>query len=121
MSNVAGTPEAGGWTMREVKRIIRGLAGLNFVYEFCFIPCTFMFTRIYLEVSTWWKSPHHMITVRSQDWTVTLLPIHNQDSILAEITGIAAADLVHEFLSMLMAGSPIPRGETIRVAAKDEL
>ncbi|KAI6136434.1 hypothetical protein F5141DRAFT_1185407 [Pisolithus sp. B1] len=26
-----GTPEAGGWTSREVKRIIRGLAGLNFV------------------------------------------------------------------------------------------
>lgn len=28
---VAGTPEAGGWTTREVKRIIRGLSGLNFV------------------------------------------------------------------------------------------
>ena len=28
---IAGTPEAGGWTVREVKRIIRGLAGLNFV------------------------------------------------------------------------------------------
>lgn len=27
----AGTPEAGGWTTREVKRIIRGLSGLNFV------------------------------------------------------------------------------------------
>jgi arginase family enzyme len=27
----AGTPEAGGWTIREVKRIIRGLAGLKFV------------------------------------------------------------------------------------------
>ncbi|TDL28341.1 Arginase/deacetylase [Rickenella mellea] len=26
-----GTPEAGGWTTREVKRILRGLAGLNFV------------------------------------------------------------------------------------------
>jgi agmatinase len=26
-----GTPEAGGWTTREVKRIIRGLAGLSFV------------------------------------------------------------------------------------------
>ena len=28
----AGTPEAGGWTTRELKRIIRGLAGLNFVF-----------------------------------------------------------------------------------------
>lgn len=26
-----GTPEAGGWTSRELKRIIRGLVGLNFV------------------------------------------------------------------------------------------
>ncbi|TRM59893.1 hypothetical protein BD626DRAFT_506782 [Schizophyllum amplum] len=26
-----GTPEAGGWTVREMKRIIRGLTGLNFV------------------------------------------------------------------------------------------
>ncbi|KAJ8488525.1 hypothetical protein ONZ45_g13931 [Pleurotus djamor] len=26
-----GTPEAGGWTPREVKRILRGLSGLNFV------------------------------------------------------------------------------------------
>jgi arginase family enzyme len=29
--DVAGTPEAGGWTTREVKRMLRGLAGLNFV------------------------------------------------------------------------------------------
>ena len=28
----AGTPEAGGWTMRELKRILTGLAGLNIVY-----------------------------------------------------------------------------------------
>lgn len=34
MNYLAGTPEAGGWTMREVKRVIRGLAGLNFVYVF---------------------------------------------------------------------------------------
>ena len=29
---LAGTPEAGGWTMRELKRILTGLAGLNIVY-----------------------------------------------------------------------------------------
>lgn len=34
----AGTPEIGGLTTREVKRIIRGLAGLNFVYVSTF-PC----------------------------------------------------------------------------------
>ncbi len=27
----AGTPEIGGWTTREVRQIIRGLTGLNFV------------------------------------------------------------------------------------------
>ncbi|KAJ7726678.1 hypothetical protein DFH07DRAFT_896448 [Mycena maculata] len=31
MAPATGTPEAGGWTTREVKRIIRGLAGLNLV------------------------------------------------------------------------------------------
>jgi len=31
MAPATGTPEAGGWTTREVKRILRGLAGLNFV------------------------------------------------------------------------------------------
>ena len=30
--SLTGTPEAGGWTTHEVKRILRGLAGLNFVY-----------------------------------------------------------------------------------------
>jgi agmatinase len=30
-SFAAGTPEAGGWTIRELKRIIRGLTGLHFV------------------------------------------------------------------------------------------
>lgn len=37
---VAGTPEAGGWTTREVKRIIRGLSGLNFVYVQFLLLCT---------------------------------------------------------------------------------
>ena len=31
LAPATGTPEAGGWTTREVKRIIRGLTGLNFV------------------------------------------------------------------------------------------
>jgi len=36
LAPATGTPEAGGWTTREVKRIIRGLAGLNFVYVLYF-------------------------------------------------------------------------------------
>ncbi|KAJ7454743.1 hypothetical protein FB451DRAFT_1184600 [Mycena latifolia] len=31
LAPATGTPEAGGWTTREVKRILRGLSGLNFV------------------------------------------------------------------------------------------
>ncbi|KAG8933479.1 hypothetical protein FRC02_011768 [Tulasnella sp. 418] len=60
-----GTPEAGGWSTREVKRILRGLAGLNFVgFDL-----------------------------------VEVAPAYDSN---AEITGVAAADLIHEFLSMLV-------------------
>ncbi|KAH0838131.1 arginase family-domain-containing protein [Lanmaoa asiatica] len=65
---VAGTPEAGGWTSREVKRIIRGLAGLNFV---------------------------------GAD-VVEVAPAYDH----AEITATAAADIVHDFLSMFMSFEP---------------
>ncbi|KAG9314170.1 arginase family-domain-containing protein [Chiua virens] len=63
-----GTPEAGGWTSREVKRIIRGLAGLNFV---------------------------------GAD-VVEVAPAYDH----AEITGTAAADIVHDFLSMFVSSKP---------------
>lgn len=31
MAPATGTPEPGGWTTREVKKILRGLAGMNMV------------------------------------------------------------------------------------------
>ncbi|KIY50652.1 Arginase/deacetylase [Fistulina hepatica ATCC 64428] len=68
LAPATGTPEAGGWTTREVKRILRGLAGLNFVGVDI------------VEVS----------------------PAYDN----AEITGIAAADLVHDFLSMMLSSDP---------------
>ncbi|KAF9486490.1 Arginase/deacetylase [Pholiota conissans] len=68
LAPATGTPEAGGWTTRELKRIIRGLAGLNFV---------------------------------GAD-IVEVAPAYDN----AEITGIAAADFVHDFLSMLMTKAP---------------
>lgn len=68
LAPATGTPEAGGWTSREVKRIIRGLAGLNFV---------------------------------GAD-IVEVAPVYDH----AEITGTAAADLVHDFLSMFMSQLP---------------
>ncbi|KIJ38429.1 hypothetical protein M422DRAFT_231163 [Sphaerobolus stellatus SS14] len=74
LAPATGTPEAGGWTMREMKRIIRGLAGLNFV---------------------------------GAD-VVEVAPAYDH----AEITGIAAADIIHEFLSMMMATEPPSRGTT---------
>lgn len=62
---VAGTPESGGWTTREVKKILRGLSGLNMVG---------------LDV-------------------VEVSPAYDTN---AELTGMAAADLVQEFLSILV-------------------
>ncbi|KIK70590.1 hypothetical protein GYMLUDRAFT_209871 [Collybiopsis luxurians FD-317 M1] len=71
LAPATGTPEAGGWTTREVKRIIRGLAGLNFI------------GADIVEVS----------------------PAYDH----AEITAIAAADLIHDFLSLFLSDSPPPR------------
>jgi len=68
LAPATGTPEAGGWTTREVKRILRGLGGLNFV------------GADIVEVS----------------------PAYDN----AEVTGIAAADLVHDFLSMFLSDRP---------------
>ncbi|KAK2461465.1 hypothetical protein APHAL10511_005928 [Amanita phalloides] len=71
-----GTPEAGGWTTRELKRILRGLVGLNFV---------------------------------GAD-IVEVAPAYDH----ADITGIAAADLVHDFLSLFVANP-------MRSVLRDEL
>ncbi|TFK37912.1 hypothetical protein BDQ12DRAFT_723667 [Crucibulum laeve] len=72
LAPATGTPKPGGWTTREVKRIIRGLAGLNFV---------------------------------GAD-IVEIAPAYDH----SDITGIAAANIVHDFLSMLqMDGPPKPR------------
>jgi len=79
-----GTPEAGGWTTRELKRILRGLVGLNFV---------------------------------GAD-LVEVAPAYDN----AEITAIAAADLVNDFLSMFASESEVPqRVEPSKVQLKDEL
>ncbi|KAJ7201374.1 Arginase/deacetylase [Mycena pura] len=81
---IAGTPEAGGWTTRELKRIIRGLAGLNFV------------GADLVEVS----------------------PAYD----FAEVTAIAAADLVHDFLSLFLSEEPPKARERHgRASTRDEL
>ncbi|EMD41856.1 hypothetical protein CERSUDRAFT_129052 [Gelatoporia subvermispora B] len=82
LAPATGTPEAGGWTTREVKRVIRGLAGLNFV---------------------------------GAD-IVEVAPAYDN----AEITGIAAADLVHDFLSMFLSQEP-PKAPATRNTPRDEL
>ncbi|TRM61274.1 hypothetical protein BD626DRAFT_570930 [Schizophyllum amplum] len=66
-----GTPEAGGWTVREMKRILRGLTGLNFV---------------------------------GAD-LVEVAPAYDN----ADVTSIAAADLVHDFLAMIQMSAPPPK------------
>ncbi|KAG6919040.1 hypothetical protein DXG01_009750 [Tephrocybe rancida] len=65
LAPATGTPEAGGWTTRELKRILRGLSGLNFVG---------------VDI-------------------VEVAPAYD-NVIPADITGIAAADFVTDFLSM---------------------
>ncbi|THG98635.1 hypothetical protein EW026_g3597 [Hermanssonia centrifuga] len=77
-----GTPEAGGWTTRETKRILRGLTGLNWV------------GADVVEVS----------------------PAYDH----AEVTGIAAADLVHDCLSMFLSSTP-PKAATSWAPSRDEL
>ncbi|KIM47093.1 hypothetical protein M413DRAFT_440623 [Hebeloma cylindrosporum] len=79
-----GTPEPGGWTTRELKRIIRGLAGLNFV---------------------------------GAD-VVEVAPAYDN----GDITGVAAADLVHDLLSLFVAeGSRPQRSGEQKPLVKDEL
>ncbi|KAJ6570150.1 Arginase/deacetylase [Mycena vulgaris] len=68
LAPATGTPEPGGWTTREVKRILRGLSGLNFV---------------------------------GAD-IVEVAPAYDN----ADITGIAAADIVHDFMAMLQLDTP---------------
>lgn len=64
---LAGTPESGGWTTREVKRILRGLSSLNLVgFDI-------------VEVS----------------------PAYDTN---AEVTAMAAADLVQEYFAMVTKG-----------------
>ncbi|CCL98109.1 uncharacterized protein FIBRA_00103 [Fibroporia radiculosa] len=82
LAPATGTPEAGGWTTREVKRIIRGLAGLNFV---------------------------------GAD-IVEVAPAYDN----AEITAIAAADIVHDFLSMFLTQGP-PKTPAEPTSSRDEL
>ncbi|KAJ7612472.1 Arginase/deacetylase [Mycena polygramma] len=73
LAPATGTPEPGGWTTREVKRILRGLSGLNFV---------------------------------GAD-IVEVAPAYDN----ADITGIAAADIVFDFLAMLQLDTPpLPHG-----------
>ncbi|KAH9031856.1 Arginase/deacetylase [Lactarius hengduanensis] len=83
LAPATGTPEAGGWTTREVKRIIRGLAGLNFV---------------------------------GAD-VVEVAPAYDH----ADITSIAAADIVHDFLSLFSSAEPPkPRDERKPKPPRDE-
>ncbi|KIJ65052.1 hypothetical protein HYDPIDRAFT_27783 [Hydnomerulius pinastri MD-312] len=77
-----GTPEPAGWTGRETKRILRGLAGLNFV---------------------------------GAD-IVEVAPAYDN----ADITGILAAGLVDDFLSLFVVDKP-PVRQKKRGALKDEL
>ncbi|KAH7914748.1 Arginase/deacetylase [Hygrophoropsis aurantiaca] len=79
-----GTPEPAGWTSRETKRILRGLAGLNFV---------------------------------GAD-IVEVAPAYDN----ADITGILAAGLVDDFLTLFVQDEPPKRRTTeFNHGARDDL
>ncbi|KAG8998106.1 hypothetical protein FRB94_007195 [Tulasnella sp. JGI-2019a] len=81
LAPATGTPEAGGWTPREVKRILRRLSGLNFVgFDL-----------------------------------VEVAPVYDTN---AEVTSLIAADIVHDFLSMMVHAGP---SKKISTNTKDEL
>lgn len=78
-----GTPEAGGMTMREVKRLLRGFGGLNIV---------------------------------GAD-VVEVAPSYDH----AEITAIAAADIVHDMLSLMTASHLKSSSQTTWKSGKADL
>ncbi|KAI5474247.1 agmatinase [Pseudohyphozyma bogoriensis] len=93
MAPATGTPETGGWTTREVKKILRGLSGPE-------------------------------LNIVGMD-VVEVSPAYDTN---AELTGLAAADLVQEFLALLskksakkvMSGGKFTEGEKV-VRGRDEL
>lgn len=114
---VAGTPEAGGWTSREVKRIIRGLAGLNFVFVSHKALVFHNLTRCFssgadvVEVA---PAYDHGGDARHSTLMIT------DEGCIAEITAIVAADIVHDFLSMFMSYEP-PKFVNLPGQPRDEL
>ncbi|ORY35762.1 putative arginase [Naematelia encephala] len=78
-----GTPESGGWTSRELRRVLHQLVGLNIVA---------------FDI-------------------VELSPAYDSNG---EISAIAAADMVYDFLSILALGVT-PNADDARTPARDEL
>jgi agmatinase len=76
-----GTPESGGWTMRELKRFIKGLEGVNLV------------GADVVEVSP----PYDTV---------------------AEVTSIAAADLIVDILAAMVK---VKEGPALKPRVRDEL
>lgn len=105
----------GGWTTREVKRIIRGLAGLKFMYVNFFPRNSENFTLISIM-----NVPPSSALPSGAD-VVEVAPAYDH----ADITSIAAADIIHDFLSLFVSAKPPPqprppRGER-QLPRKDEL
>ena len=85
-----------------MKRIIRGLAGLKFVY---------------VPQQRDARPLPHVLFLSGAD-VVEVAPAYDH----ADITSIAAADIVHDFLSLLVSAEPPkPRGERKPRRAQDEL
>lgn len=112
-----GTPEPGGWSMREMKRLLRGLAGLHLMCVFANRGMANDEPRLYsgadiVEVAPAYdhgKSRH--IALRAHV-LILFLP--------ADITSIAAADIVHEFLSLYIASAKPVMGRNRHIGDNSE-
>lgn len=116
---VAGTPEAGGWTSREVKRIIRGLAGLNFV-------SVFQKASSFHDFTLRFPSGADIVEVapaydHGRAVAILLGGSSFDEGCVAEITATAAADIVHDFLSMFVSSKPPKPASLPGMWSRDEL
>lgn len=92
-----GTPETGGWTSRELRKIIRGLEGLDIVGKFQWIRLT-------------WVSSIGTFCSNS-----TLIPFPGADIVevappydtAASLTQMVAADLVWDILGIMVKRGPL--------------
>lgn len=97
-----GTPETGGWSTRELRTIIRGLEGLLIVGA-DIVEVRF---RHFLRVVVFFDRSHFFFWHRQ-----VATPYDSQ----AEITALAAADVLFEVMGLMVLRGPLIKANKIVV------